>query len=114
MSEPRLFPSGEIFHICNKSIAGYEIFRSEKTISHFITTVNYYNSETRTISLSRALRKPLILPHLMNRGVDRIFALLAYCIMPDHYHLLVKVQGEYPFIKYMNTIENSILNISIS
>jgi len=37
----------------------------------------------------------------------RIFSLLAYCIMPDHYHLLVKLQSEYSFSKYMNNIENS-------
>lgn len=107
MSEPRMFPNGEIFHICNKSISNYKIFRFEKSILRFITTANYYNNLKVNVSLSRVIKKPLELPHIMSSGENRVFSLLAYCIMPDHYHLLVKIQSEYMFSKYMCDFENS-------
>ena len=103
----RFFPKGEIFHICNKSISNYQIFRKEDWISRFLTTINYYNCMQVDKCLSKAMREPLDLPNIMKNNNGRIFSLLAYCIMPDHYHLLVKLQSEYSFSKYMNNIENS-------
>lgn len=70
-------------------------------------TVNYYNNSHVDKCLSKAIREPLDLPNIMANNCARIFSLLAYCIMPDHYHLLVKLQSEYSFSKYMNDIENS-------
>lgn len=107
MSEPRMFPSGEIFHICNKSISNYHIFRNKKSIQRFLITLNYYNYQDIDLSLSKALREDLILPNIMENASKRIFSLLAYCIMPDHYHLLVKTQSEYSFSKYMSNVESS-------
>lgn len=107
MYESRMFPSGEIFYICNKSISNYKIFRTEKLALRFHTTINYYNNCKINNSLSKAIRKPLDLPIVMSNVENRIFFLLAYCIMPDHYHLLVKIQSEYSFSKYINIIENS-------
>ena len=43
----------------------------------------------------------------MSKDQNKIFSLLAYCIMPDHYHLLVKIQSESMFSKYMSNLENS-------
>ena len=103
----RSFPKGEIFHICNKSISNYQIFRKERWIFRFLTTINYYNFIQVDKCLSKAIREPLDLPDIMINNHRRIFSLLAYCIMPDHYHLLVKLQSEYSFSKYMNNIENS-------
>ncbi len=107
MGENRIFPSGEIFHICNKSISNYKIFRTERFIQRFITTINYYNSLNIKTCLSKAIRQPLELPHIMSTDQNRIFSLLAYCIMPDHYHLMIKVKHDYVLSEYMKNIENS-------
>lgn len=107
MDEHRTFPRGEIFHICNKSIANYHIFRNEKSIVRFLLTVNYYNDSSIKGCLSKAIRQPLTLPDIMSVEPNRFFILLAYCIMPDHYHLLVKIVQNHSFPRYMNTIEGS-------
>jgi len=107
MEEHRTFPQGEIFHICNKSIANYHIFRNEKSISRFLLTINYYNDVKPKECLSKAIRKPLTLPNIMSPETNQLFTLLAYCIMPDHYHLLVKIMRDHSFPRYMNTIEGS-------
>lgn len=107
MYESRMFPSGEIFHICNKSISNYKIFRTEKYIKRFIMTISYYNNPKVNVCLSKALKKPLDIPNIMNNDYNRIFSLLAYCIMPDHYHLLVKVNNDFALPKFVNNLENS-------
>lgn len=107
MTEARIFPNREIFHICNKSISNYQIFRKEIFVNRFLTSINYYNNQGVNICLSKAIREPLELSDIMSRDQNRICLLLAYCIMPDHYHLLVKIQSEYLFSKYMSNLESS-------
>ena len=103
----RIFPKGEIFHICNKSISNYKIFRTAKLVNHFILTTNYYNNIEVKTCLSKAIREPLNLPHIMSNNKDRIFSLLAYCIMPDHYHFLVKINVDYELSRCVKNLENS-------
>lgn len=108
MSTPnRTFPQGELFHICNKSISHYKIFRSEKLLNRFFLTINYYNNIQLKISLSGALREKICLPNILFRHVKNIVYILAFCIMPDHYHLLVKINNEELFSRYINNIQNS-------
>jgi putative transposase len=107
MGFSRIFPQPSIFHICNKSISNYQIFRSEKSIIRFIITVNYYNNREVVLSLSKALREPLNLPYIMENNSNRIFSLLGYCVMPDHYHLLIKMTSDYSLSKYINALEGS-------
>lgn len=107
MNNIRIFPKGDMFHLCNKSISNYHIFRKEKWIVRFLTAVNYYNNIKVEMSLSKALRKPLHLQNIMMRNPQQIIYVLAYCIMPDHYHLLVKVNSDYLLSKYISDLENS-------
>ncbi|MCX6731956.1 MAG: transposase [Candidatus Roizmanbacteria bacterium] len=102
----RSFSTGEIFHICNKSISNYDIFRNEKLLNRFLLTINYYNNIELKISLSRALRTKLYLPNIFFRANENIIYILAFCIMPDHYHLLVKINNQYTFSKYINNLES--------
>ena len=101
------FSDRRIYHLCNKSIAHYRIFRSDQCMQRFALAVNYYNNIKVAVSLSKALRTELVLPNIMKNDKQRVISLLAYCFMPDHYHLLVKVLTEYSLSKYMNNVESS-------
>ena len=96
-----------MYHICNKSISNYHIFRNNTLAVHFKTTLIYYNTSAKQIPLSKALKKEFTIPHIMNRGDDSIVFILGYCIMPDHYHLLIKVQNEMSVSQYINNVQNS-------
>lgn len=107
MQIQRIFPKGEIFHICNKSISNYQIFRKQNWIERFLITINYYNNSKVVTCLSKALRKPMNLDDILGRYSSQLVHILAYCVMPDHYHLLVKVNNESGLSKYMGDVENS-------
>lgn len=106
--EQRIFPQGELFHICNKSIAGYGIFKDPDNIQRFIDTIDYYNNISPQASFSKLLRSGRYNSNnLLYPKASSQVKILCYCIMPDHYHLLLKVLTASSISKYISDIENS-------
>lgn len=103
----RIFPQGEYFHIFNKSISNYQIFGNDYLKERMTMTLNYYNQQTIPYCLSVYLRNHQIPFDILELKNNAIVKLLAYCIMPDHYHLLVKILINNYLSKYVNNFENS-------
>lgn len=103
------FHEGEIYHIFNKSISNYGIFKDLNNSHRFLNTFFYYNNKQTKKSFSLYLRKNsknerknIIYP------VDNSFCkILSYCIMPDHYHFLIKILEDDLLSKLINNVENS-------
>jgi len=109
MKKREKFVRGEIYHICNKSIANFSILQNPKNCQRFIGTFDYYNNKYVVKSYSYFLSKT---PNyqILNLLIPKSFSyvkFLAYCLMPDHYHLLVKITTENLLSKYLGNIENS-------
>jgi len=100
---------GEIFHICNKSIANYGIFNLAENGQQFINRLFYYNSNSYLETYSKFLRdnKNFICSNLLIPKENSKVKFLAYNIMPDHYHLLTKILKDNVFSKYISDVENS-------
>lgn len=98
----------EIYHLCNKSIANFGIFKEDIDAQRFIETLDYYCNQQVWTSFSQTLKygKYVYENLLIPRNYRRL-KYLSYCIMPDHYHLLVKITTDYPVPKYINDVENS-------
>lgn len=102
------FSVGKIYHICNKSIANYPIFKDLSNAQRFIQALDYYNNTLVQVNLGNFLKNNKdYLPELLTIKNDGLIKFLAYCIMPDHYHLLVKILKENCLSKYINDVENS-------
>lgn len=99
---------GDIVHVFNKSIANYGIFNNQDNSNRFIQILDYYNNLDYKVNLATYLKNnPDYSPQLLNNKEKPLIKFLAYCIMPDHYHLLVKILEENCLSKYINNIENS-------
>jgi putative transposase len=104
----RKFPAGEIFHVFNRSIAKFGIFRNFDNSLRFYQALDYYNNQNIKNNLGKFLLKNKnYYPQLLISEEEILIKFLAYCIMPDHYHLLVKVLTNNCLSKYVNDIENS-------
>lgn len=102
------FIAGEYYHICNKSIANYGIFKDLNNCQRFLETLDYYNNFPRTESFSLCLkRKAYKYNNLLIPKGNSTVKYIAYCIMPDHYHLLLRLLVQNSFSKFINDIENS-------
>jgi len=108
MDKPRKFYEGEYYHIFNRSIAKFGIFKDPSNCQRFIETLDYYNNLSITERFSYVLRKnKYIYNNLLLPKVEPIVKYLTYKIMPNHYHLLVKILKDHKFSKYVNDFENS-------
>lgn len=99
---------GEIYHICNKSIANFGIFKDPVNAERYIKLLDYYNTlphPRRFSHATNAERKHAV--NLLTPKENSIVKFICYCIMPDHYHILLKILSEYSISKYISDIENS-------
>ncbi len=102
------YKNGSFYHVFNKSIANYKIFANDENKQKFINTLCYYNSTKTKLSFSVFLRNQsnyqanILLPKI--EGINKF---LSYCIMPDHYHLLLKIISDNKLSKYIGDVENS-------
>ncbi|MEK7597795.1 MAG: transposase [Patescibacteria group bacterium] len=101
------FYNGCFYHIFNKSIANFGIFSKPNNALRFIDGLDYYNSIKTKMSLSVYLRKNSLDTNFLLPKEDSVAKIISYCIMPDHYHLLVKIIHMEKFSKYINNAEAS-------
>ncbi len=115
MSEIRKDPlvTGEVYHVYNKSIAGYRIFNNDSEFLRMINVVCYYQREKPGLKFSDFIRSPEAKNnHLPPRrwesgGREKLVEIIAYCIMPTHLHLVVKQLKEYGISTFMSNVQNS-------
>lgn len=100
--------NGEIYHIFNKSIANFKIF-SESTTQRFLNILDYYNDiePKRSFSHHIIINNSYELDNLLLPKRSGIVKFICYCIMPDHYHLLVKVLNKDLIYQYINNYGNA-------
>jgi len=103
------FAAGEIYHICNKSIANYAILKDPVNAKRLIQALDYYNNIIQpAVKFSKALKKKSYrFSNLLFPKSDAIVKILAYIVMLDHYHILVKALYDDVISKYINDVENS-------
>jgi len=102
------FAEGEIYHVFNKSISNYGIFKDLDNGQRFLNVVEYYNNLTVTKSYSEfTKRKTFNYKNIIYPIESTHVKIISYCIMPDHYHFLLKILKSETFSKLMNTIEDS-------
>ena len=107
-----VFYNGGIYHIFNKTIDKKQIF-SDEICQEFINTFCYYRSE-----LSSKLRYSFLkqLPQdIYKSRWEEVFLhkyfmvdVISFCLLPNHYHFLIKQLKERGIIKFMSNISNSL------
>lgn len=112
------FASGEYYHIFNRGIRKQEIFREKRDWARLLFSILTFQSPVIFDNISRDLKDflPLIDRSVQHRvlnkkmsGVvkERAVELVAFCLMPNHFHLLVKQTGEKGVSQYLQRIQNS-------
>lgn len=101
--------TGEIYHIFNKSIAGYQIFNFHENARRFLLILDYYNTIQTLHKLSYTLQYSNDLLeeeeiNLLLPKQDALIKVICYCIMPTHYHLVVKVINEEQIYRFLNIV----------
>ncbi|MBU0708276.1 transposase [Patescibacteria group bacterium] len=104
--------TGESYHVFNKTIDSKPVFINTQNATVFKETMGYYRSLKAFLSLSRYrgiedknFRK--LYARRISYKKHFIVDILAYCIMPTHFHLLLKQKKDKGISKYMSDVINS-------
>jgi len=89
------FAISEYYHLYNRGVEKRNIFRSAQDYKHFIFLMYICNTEKNIIL--RDIGKNF------DRG-ETIVSIGAYCLMPNHFHILVKEKIEGGITTYMRKI----------
>lgn len=113
MKKENLLVTNEYYHVFNKSIAGYKIFNTEQEFERMLCLVRYYQMEEVPVGFSNFIRaehvecKGLMNSiHYLFKESKKLVEINAFCIMPTHFHLVVKQLIDNGISKFMNNIQN--------
>ena len=102
---------GEIYHIFNRSIASQPIFKNQKDYQRITDVINYYRFKKLPLRYSYYKRLPKDQKNQFSRDYlinnKSMLNIVAYCIMPNHFHFLLQ-----PFVinaisDFMRNMQNS-------
>lgn len=103
--------SGEIYHVFNRGVASQPIFLQKRDYQRFMDTIFYYQNKNLPIRYSKFLYfsrevRNKILKEFINKK-NLIIDNLCFCLMTNHFHLLVKQIDEKGVSKFIGNITNS-------
>lgn len=100
------------YHLYNRGVEKRQIFLDQQDYSVFLSYLKEYLSSKDTEELSKKLADPnttykqrdkIIKSLRLNNFVGEI-TLLAYCLMPNHFHFFVKQNNAKSIDKFMNSL----------
>jgi len=100
----------EVYHVFNRSVARQPIFNTIRNYQRFLELINYYRYERPSLRYSHFNRLPpeqkeQFLTNLTKK--DPMLTILAFCIMPNHIHFLLKGKIANAISTFMRNIQHS-------
>lgn len=95
------FAIGECYHIFNRGVEKRKIFNQERDYMRFIDSMIFFNTE----------KSSWVINDLREKGVDArpksgemLVDIIAFCLNPNHFHLLLKENKEKGITNFMKKI----------
>jgi putative transposase len=100
----RIFPfvNGQYYHIYNRGIEKRRVFANRSNLNRFISSMIYYQLEGPKSKFSNYLKRKS-LKYSENKIVD----ILCYCLMPNHFHFLLKQLKDNGVSEFTSKLTNS-------
>lgn len=98
------------YHVFNKGVNGQRIFIDQKHYWRMIDSLwlyRYFKPPYRLSYLFRLARKDKVKIEDSLKNEDKLVDVLAYCLMPNHFHLLLKQLVENGISIFMGRLQNS-------
>lgn len=109
MTQPE-FVNDEIYHIYNRGVEKRDIFMRDKDYLRFIINLYEFNDLAPALNLGYHLNKTPIEVRLQYPRKKPLVAILAFCLMPNHYHLMVQQLIENGITMFMRKLGTGYTN----
>lgn len=92
-----------LYHIYNRGVEKRNIFNDREDYTRFLYLLKIYLSPSEMLRQQYPLLRSNIVRNNLNEEID----LLAFCLMPNHFHLLVKQKSKQAITRLMSYISTS-------
>ena len=111
MARPKIV-SNEIYHIYNKGVDGRKIFLGNSDYFRFIHDLFEFNTEESVINLNYhfCYKHKSILKETLKAKGNLLIDIFAFCLMPNHFHLMVRQRIDGGISKFMQKLGTGYTN----
>lgn len=103
---------GGIYHILNRGVEKRAIFLKNQDYARFVLALEFFNSQENIELWGLFHRTKGKDPHLIakrikqwrGKGRQPIVELMAFCLMPNHFHLIIREQQSDGIIRFMRKL----------
>jgi putative transposase len=102
--------TGEYYHIFNRGINRQKTFTTERDYARATETLLFYQPTITKLKYSQFLakskneRRDILASQAKS---PRLITIIAYCLMPNHFHLLLKQEEDGGISQYLANFQNS-------
>lgn len=96
------FVNSGYYHVLNRGVARMPIYNDTRDYKRFLKTVSYYQIKGPKPRFS--IFDPKL--HLLNPS-QKIIDIICYCLMPNHFHLLIRQVEEKGVFEFISKLSNS-------
>jgi len=101
----------QIYHIFNRGLSGAPIFSGIKSYRRFMSCLMYYRFQKPPLKLSHFLvqsrEDQYDILYKLSANDDKLVEIFCFCLMPNHFHLLIKQVADKGISNFMRVITNS-------
>lgn len=106
-----ILANGEIYHVFNLGVEKRPTFTDKREYDRALMTLNFYRFEGVFAGLGDILKldhekRSFFLSQLKKHG-KRLVDILGYCLMPNHFHLLIKQLMDEGISTFLSNFSNS-------
>lgn len=104
----KVYAKDSFYHIYNRGVEKRKIFECDQDYKVFLGYLKKYLSpppNSQEISLHNALQDPVLLANPRpTKNYHKEIDLLAFCLMPNHFHLLIKQNDETSIKEFLHSL----------
>lgn len=106
-----VFATSEIYHVFNRGVDKRVVFTSKRDYQHAIDSINYYQFATVPFRFSQYLllqveERSRMFTQIIHNAKKEV-SILAYCLMPNHFHLILKQERDQGISRFVANFSNS-------
>ncbi len=95
--------NGQFYHVYNRGVEKRRIFENRRTYTRFLQAIGYYQLEGPKPKFSNFIKYKLFEPDPDKKIVE----IICYCLMPNHFHFLIKQLKENGVSEFIGKLTNS-------
>lgn len=108
----RIIPlvTDEVYHVYNRGINRQPTFNTKREYQRAILTIKYYKVLDPPTRLSKFLQLQKGRQEEVQEAInqrEKLVEILCFCLMPNHFHFLLKQKKENGISKFLGNLQNS-------